>query len=589
VSEKILFAIEPAEKTMIMETPAEGPGIPKSTGKTEETLSNGGQIPPNPLGLRYQIETLTPHEIEVRVSGGEPGAQEIAPDRHYQITGANLKRLNDYAMTLKFTWKTPEGFDKFFLSDLNLARAKSRHDFITEAKDYLFISEDILRADLFLLIGAVEKLQRENIKRLEDERTTTRRTFAMKEDEERKAVEYLSKHDVLTECLHSDLEKLGYAGDELGKDVLYIAASSRKLPKPISVLSVANSAAGKSFGQEVVSSLLPADEVYSYTRLSPKSLSHYGRYDLAHKAFYLDELVGSEDEGSSQLRAMLSRGYMTTAYASVDPQTGKVATLEREVHGPIALFTSTTHEELIDDETRSRFLILPVDESQEQTERVMKSMIERSTEAGILADGERRLIRRKYQLIQKVLKPVSIAVPEAWKEKIRFNSERISHKRKFEGYLSFVYAICFHRQYQRERKSVKDPVSGKEVEIVHVTAEDILHANSVMERLFAASLGELNPVNRRMLSDIETWCKTRAGETGLPLHEIPFTRRDIREGAHWEHVPCRRAFEKLYEMEYIERSFGKERARAYYRLSLGSDGKVGGKGDLKLWSPGDEG
>ncbi len=533
--------------------------------QAEKTMENDGP---------YKIETLTAHEIEIAIE-----------DRHYQVTGASLKKLNDFSVTLKLSWATPEGFDKFYISDLNLARSKSRHEFVSEAKDLLFISEDLLKADLFTLMKALEKLQRENIARLETERTALRKTFVMKEEEERKAIEYLSKHDVLTECLFRDLEKLGYAGDELGKMVLYLAATSRKLAKPLSVLSVANSSAGKSFSQEVISSLIPPDEVFSYTRLSPKSLSHYGRYDLVAKLFVIDEFVGMEDESAFQIRALLSKGSMVTAYASVDPQTGKVSTLEREVCGPISLFTSTTHEELIDDETRTRFLILPVDESREQTQRVMKSMTARNTEKGILGDGERNMIRKKYQVIQKVLKSLPVAVPEEWAPKIEFNADKVSNKRKFEGYFSVVNSIALHRQYQKEKKISRDPVSGKEIEMIFVEKKDIELANSVMENLFAQSQGELNPVNQNMLGGIETYCKEKSKDTGLPLHEVPFTRREVREFLHWEHVPCRRAFEKLFEMEYIERSYGHERARHYYRLSLDESGKPKGAAGLRLWTP----
>jgi hypothetical protein len=521
----------------------------------------------------YLIETLTSHEIEILIG-----------DRRYQVTGANLRRLNDFGITLKLNWRASNGCEKFFISDLNLARAKSRQDFVSEARDYLLMAEETLREDLYVLIKAMETLQRENIKQLEAQRLTSRRQFMMKEDEERDAVEYLARHDVLSECLHEDLTLLGYAGDDLGKDVLYVAATSRKLQKPISVLSVANSAAGKSWGQEIISSLIPEDEVFSYTRLSPKSLSHFGRFDLVNKAFFLDELAGSEDEDSSQLRALLSRGNITTAYASVDPHTGKVVTLERIVEGPIALFTSTTHEEHISDETRSRFLILPIDESQKQTALVMRSMVDHGTERGVLAGGERERLRRKYQVIQKVLRPLPVVLPEAWKDRVRFNSERLSHKRKFAGYLSYVHAVCLHRQYQREKRVLKDPVSGKVLEVLVAQAEDVAFANGVMERLFAHSDGDLNPVNRRMLSDIRAFCELKAQSTGLPADEVTFSRRDIRDASHWEHMPCRRAFESLLELEYLEQSRGRERARHYYRMLPGAQVGQG----LSLWTPGGE-
>jgi DNA primase len=293
----------------------------------------------------YNITNFNKHEIVIKIE-----------DREYQLTGVKLKRLNDFSMTIKLTYNF-----KFSICDVNLSRIKSRYDFIQEAKDYLFIGEDLLKQDIVLLMEAIEKLQRENILRLDEDDQNINRKFDYTEDEENKAIEYLSKHDVLKEDLLKDTEKLGYVGDKLGKIILYLACTSRKLNKPISVLSVANSSAGKSFAQDNILSLMPDDELYSFTRLTPMSLSHFGKKDLCNSIVCVDEFSGVEEEAMYQVRSLLSKGKLSIAYTSIDHKSGRMITKTKEVNGPVAFITSTTHEELIDDETRSRYIILKID------------------------------------------------------------------------------------------------------------------------------------------------------------------------------------------------------------------------------------
>ena len=55
----------------------------------------------------------------------------------------------------------------------------------------------------------------------------------------------------LFERIASDLAALGYVGEELNKQLLYIAASSRKMADPISVVILSQSASGKSLLVEI--------------------------------------------------------------------------------------------------------------------------------------------------------------------------------------------------------------------------------------------------------------------------------------------------------------------------------------------------
>ena len=517
---------------------------------------------------KHTIINMNKHEIELMIE-----------DRLYLITQFNLRRLHDFNMTIKL-----QSSDKFCIAEVNLTKARSREEFVRQAKDLLFISEDIIRDDLMTIMEAIEKLQRETIRKIDEERESNKKVFTMTESEENKAIELLTTKDIFNDDLLKDMERLGYVGDELGKMILYLAGTSRILNKPISVLSVANSSAGKSFAQDMILSLFPDDEVFIHTRITPKSLSHYKLYELMNKIFCIDELVGIEEEGAALVRSFMSRGKLSSAYPVIDRLTGKIETVYKEVIGPAAFFTSTTHEEAIDDETRNRFLILPVDESAEQTLRVMKSLIYQNTREGIITGREKEFIQRKYKVIQKALRKLSVVIPDDLSKYITFNNERISFKRKFNYYLSMIYSIALHRQFQKKIYTDKDK-SGKEYNFIYVTKNDIISANDIITKLFGKTLGELNPVNEKCLRDIENYCKKHSEGTDLKYTDVLFTRKDIRDMHGWEHRPLRRAFEQLHEMEYIVRSFGKDRARFYYKLNIDNDSlNLGVK--LNVWYPG---
>jgi len=548
----------------------------EDTGDQVATSAPVNDAAPTPA---YQVLSLSEHELEIAVG-----------DRVWHATGFNIKRLGVYGLTLKVWGVTHEGERNFFVGDVNLARSRSRSEFVCNLTGYLVFPEEVIRRDLHVLVTALESLTRENLRKQTAEKQVHVKTFEATGDELAAAEAYLREHDLLTGTLYDDLEKLGFVtqpGTRWGALVLYLVATSRKLSRPLSVLSLGLASSGKSMGQEIMQGLLPDDEFYSFTRLTPKSLSHFGPHDLTNKALFLDEFTARGDDGSmSQLKSLLSRGFLTTSLASLNRVTGVVETVSKDVHGPVSFFSAITHERGLDDELRSRFLILPVDESSEQTRRVMEKMLERDTEDGLRQEGERREIRRKYRLIQKVLKSVKVIIPEAWREKIKFNSQRITYRRKFQMYLSLVCVITLHRQFQRRVSRLPDPSTGGETTFITAEAEDIRLANQIMENLFAVATDELNPVNRRVYEQIKVFCQAEASAKGLPETEVSFTRREIRYAAQLDETPTRRAFEQLLQLEYVEKVRGGDQgSRHFYRLSHSADGHE--SDGLHLWTPGE--
>jgi DNA primase len=116
-----------------------------------------------------------------------------------------------------------------------------------------------LCADLF---GAVEELVKEDIGKLlvlvENYKPKARQEAANEPSQEEKAraLALLKNPEMFAEIL-ADLETLGVTGERTNKLVGYLAAVSRKLDEPLSVLIQSRSAAGKSTLQDAILSLVP--------------------------------------------------------------------------------------------------------------------------------------------------------------------------------------------------------------------------------------------------------------------------------------------------------------------------------------------
>jgi len=359
----------------------------------------------------------------------------------------------------------------------------------------------------------------------------------------------------------------------------------------------------------LVTRVVPDDEVHDFTRMSPKALPNFPAYSLVHHLVTCDELAGMDEEVMYYLRSLISKGKMTSAYAQVDNNTSSVETVEKTIYGPIAFFTSTTNEGLINDETRNRFLILPIDESSEQVAKVMQQMAFSRTKSGILRRGEQGKIFNKYKVMMKALAKVKPVLGDEWAEKIRYNSDRLANKRSFDGYLSLIEAATVLHQYRKQQfvitastggaqvaraqdaKYACDDALGGKTTCVPVEAREVTLVNKMFTRVFANRMRGLSPVDSKCLKDIVTLCKQRTEKIGLKYFEYAFTYREILDNPAFTWTPSalQRALRNLWNEEYLVRVSGRHRSRLYYKLNIEDDEAGFACESLDLWYPGKKG
>ena len=476
--------------------------------------------------------------------------------RHYEV-----KAIAKNGPKLKATVKgisTEGGGKRFHVDTIDFYSARSRAFLVRGLSELFGCEEKQISRDMEKLIELAEGFTPQQKPDTEPVKEITPKD---RED----ALRFLNSPDLLTEII-ADLETVGYTGEEMNKLLCYIAAVSRKMDDPLSVMIQSRSAAGKSCLQDAILSLIPEEDYIKYTRLTDQAL-FYKDGNLAHKILAIEELDGMNGAMYS-IRTMQSSKKITVAYTGKDPMTGEMRTGENTVEGPLMVFITTTEAE-IDGETASRFMFITIDESREMTEKILAKQRQSHTLQGMMHRLKGTDVTRKHKNANRLLKPVKVLNPYA--ELLTFTSKSLRVRRDHTKYLNLIQAICYLFQYQRKIHTVD--YAGKTLEYINVTLQDIAAANRIADEVLGRSLDELSPPSRKLLGLIREMCEQQA-EKGE--REKCFSRRDIREYAGWSDFQVKTHIRQLEELECLYSLTGRKGKEYVYELVYtggGEDGK----------------
>jgi hypothetical protein len=363
----------------------------------------------------------------------------------------------------------------------------------------------------------------------------------------------------------ADVERVGLVGEPSNALVGYLACISRKLGSPLAVLIQSTSAAGKSLLMDTVLALVPPEDRVHYSAMTGQSLFYLGETDLKHRI-----LAIAEEEGVRQaayaLKVLQSQGELTIASTGKDPATGMLVTQQYRVEGPVMLFLTTTAID-VDEELVNRCLVLTINESREQTRRILARQRSGRTLAGLVATNEAESIRQRHQNAQRLLRPLAVVNPYA--EDLTFLDDRTRMRRDHAKYLTLIEAITLLRQRQREIKTLRQ--AGAVIEYVEVTLADIALANRLAHEVLGRSLDELPPQTRRVLGLIEAFVTERMQHSAILRADVRFTRRELRNRCGMSDAAIRAHLERLVAMEYVRLVAGKNGQRFEYELLFDGD------------------
>jgi len=531
-----------------------------------EFMVNGGTVEDIRRLIIPPTTTTTKASPTVQVETSNDGSMVFTiGDREYRIRGLSPVGLERLRVNVRVT-----NNGNFHLDTIDLYQARARTVFAQSAAKLCSVGEQQVSADLLQLI---EKLESARLAMRKNGDDTNHNEAPMTPTERDAALRYL-KDPKLPEQIVEDFRKCGLVGERATVLTAYLAAVSRKLSEPLAVLIVARSGAGKSALQDALCAFVPPEEAVRVTRLTGQALFYKDPYSLQRKV-----LLIAEDEGAAQavysLRTLASDQRLSIAATRTDPQSGKLHTEHYEVYGPVVIVLTTTSPEAFDEETRSRFVQLTMDESAAQTRAILERQRRSFTLEGVLERATSEAVQRLHHNAQRLLQPLAVVNP--YVEQLAYPSDRLMHRREQKKYLALINSIALLHQHQREIKRATR--CDVELEYVEVTIADIALANELAQGVLSRALDELAAPVRGLYDELRALCVKRAEELNCQPETVQLSRREIREATGWSDWQVRSYCRQLVEMEYLYATINGNGRPCVYSLARaeenGSDGLRG--------------
>jgi DNA primase catalytic core len=514
-------------------------------GATPAPLTEAPPAPAQEIAPTQPAESAPPAD-------GASAFEIVLGDRTYRIESPPVKVGRSLGVLLRVS----RG-ERTHVDTLNLYLDLSRSKFVSRA--YVAfrgqVPKKVLEEDFFAVLDEVE-LRAKPAKGLEEPSTPV---SSMSSAEREEATRFLNRPDLI-DAIIEDITDAGVVGEDDNKLLVYLVATSRKLERPMSLSAISRASGGKSLVLNRILDLMPPEDVMRYTRLSPKALFYEqpGRYK--NKILFIEEAIGAKD-ADLPVRSMQSERRLSNLVTMTDPKTGELKTQETVVEGPLTFMTSSV--EPLDYETATRSFEIAIDESPEQTARVVAQQFHEHTLEGTQERLASEAIVTRHRNAQRLLEPLLVVNPYA--KQLRFPSGTLRLRREAGKYLSLMDTVALLHQVQRQIRTFTQ--NGTTYRYVEVEPADVDRANRLMAGCLTRALSDLPGTALTLLLAIRDHVTRQAEERGLDVEAVTFNRREIREWSAWDDHQLRDNLELLAEQEYVEVVTGSFGKRFVYRLS----------------------
>lgn len=365
-----------------------------------------------------------------------------------------------------------------------------------------------------------------------------------------KAVEFLSKPR-LFERIDKLLEQSGIVGEEENRLLLFILASSYKMPYLMHGLVQGKSGEGKTHLINSIADCMPQEDLMNMTRITSKSLYHYREKELMNKLIIVQDFDGLDEEAQFAFRQIQTDKYLTSSTVVKD-MTGNTRGKMKTVHAHFASLTATTKEEVCFDNV-SRSVVLGVDESQEQTLRIINA--QNKKHAGVSSADAEQQAKQLLRNSMRVLKSYQVVNPFA--DKLMLPVEAKMLRRLNDQFQNFVSQITILHQFQR-----KTDDKGRLV----ATEEDIRKAVEIFFSPIIIKVDELDKSTRQFFEKLKVFLKNQTNGT-----TYRFSTREIRQELNISKTSAFKFVQTLKELEYIQAVEGSPNKGFKYMVSYWDD------------------
>ena len=236
------------------------------------------------------------------------------------------------------------------------------------------------------------------------------------------------------------VERGGLVGEAQNGLAIYVIAISSLLEQPMNAIVKGPSSTGKNLLVSRVLRLMPETAIREITSSSRMAWNYSGD-DFRNRIVYLKERTDDAAGAVASIRLFISESELRRTVTV--RKNGQLTTQTFVAKGPIAAISTTTRDRIqIDDETRH--VSLWVDESPEQTRRVIDRQV---SPLPALSEEEIRVWHEVYNFVSK-RSSVPVKLPE-WFKKItdKVDVSNVRVRRYFPAFLAAVRTITLIRSF----------------------------------------------------------------------------------------------------------------------------------------------
>ena len=457
------------------------------------------------------------------------------------LGGVKLEGLDRLRVTLKI--ELPDSPQPPLRHNLDLYNDTQVEKLVRRAAERLETGTSVIAASLAELTEQLELYRLQEIK----QQATEPQARPLTGGEQQAAIENLQAANLMAQTM-ADLQSAGIQGEAENSVILYIAMTSRKCHDPLSVICLAKSGMGKSYLMEKVANCIPDEDKKEHTQFSGNSFYYFKREEIRGKVFLIEDLDGAQ-EVLFPIRELQTKKRISKT-VTIKDKNGQLRTVTLIVEGPVSVIGCTTKEKVYEDNA-NRAILIYIDSSKEQDKRIMD--YQKNGKAGITDHAKETAIQLKLQNMQKVLQPVKVINPYA--PLIELPQEMFKPRRTLPLLLSFIEAITFYHQHQRELKAESATAEA----YIETTPQDIECAFKLLKETLFRKSDELSGSLREFYEWLKLWAKEQQVEK--------FYGNDIRRYSRIHPRTLQRYLSELTEYGRI-RFIGGSKYKSGYQYSI---------------------
>ncbi|MFK7102274.1 toprim domain-containing protein, partial [Flavobacterium oreochromis] len=352
-----------------------------------------------------------------------------------------------------------------------------------------------------------------------------------------KPLDLLKAHNLLHN-INDLLGKIGIVGEEDNRLLQFVTATTYKMNYNLHVLYQGSSGSGKTHTIKQIALLIPPEDVIYLTRVTESSLYNYKNGEFMYKLIVFEDLDGLKEEALLAVREMISNKKLSSS-TSIKDKKGNADGKIKEVEVSFASLSATTKGELYED-NMSRIIVLSVDESKEQTKRIIE--YKNKVYQGEINKQEQEQIRLFLRECIKLLQVYEVINPYANLVELPENVHKPT--RMHDIVMGVINQIVLLNQYQRNKTPQGQLIAEK---------EDVINGLLLMKNSIILKMDELEGKVRTFYESLKKFAEKKAKKEDKKREDIKFTRFDIKDHYTLSKAQINRYLTDLVSCEYLSK------------------------------------